>query len=491
MSIERKIFSGFLFIFSFVFLLTAWAYYAHFEKNLSSEQQKQATVINEAMIGDLQNTLLNNRILLRNLNSDGDLALAYDDTTWLAQIGIAKLKRKFDRIFENYTYILGARFYKNGDLLATFKRGNMLKGIPTINEEIELEIANSKLEIEVNLALLLQERMKVKQVSKTTRVYLQNENSQWVIDRLQIRNSDRLTKATKQIIGDEPFVVSECVYMDSLCVRTLVSFASYENSLNGLMARIGLLYVLVAFVILYLARKISRHIIKPLAQLQQATNRYIHGDYSPIQIEHDGEIANAINAFNDMGDRIKNFTTKLQEEVKARTQELEIANKKLEQLATKDSLTGLYNRLKIDEIVRHERERQKRFGNPFSIALVDIDNFKEINDNFGHLEGDRVLKEVAKRLRESIRKSDVVGRWGGEEFLIVLPQTEFDGAKHLAENINSVLKNNPIEPVGVISVSVGVAQYRAGEGLSGFFARTDRYLYVAKNGGKAQVVGDI
>lgn len=490
MSIERKIFSGFLFIFTFVFLLTTWAYYGHFEKNLASEQRKQASIINQAMMSDLRNSLLDNQIVLKNLNSDGDLALAYDDVPWLAQIGIAKLKRKFDRIFANYAYVLNARFYKNNELIATFEKEKYSDKTPTIIEEIELEITNSKLEVAIDAGLLVHELMKLKQVSKQTRIYLQNKKGQWVIDRLQIKSSDKLGEGLKQTIDDERVVVSECVFLDSLCMRSLISFTNYEESLNGLIIRIGLLYLIVAFITLYLARKLSRLIIKPLAQLQQATNRYTLGDYTPIQSEHNGEIADVINAFNDMGDQIKNFTSKLQDEVRVRTLELEKANKKLEQLATIDSLTGLYNRLKIDEIVRYEREKQKRFGNPFCIALIDLDDFKEINDTHGHIEGDRVLQEIAKRLKESTRKTDAVGRWGGEEFLIVLAQTEFDGAMWLAENINSIFKTNPIERIGVVSASIGVAQYRPGEGLNSFFARADNYLYKAKKSGKAQVVGE-
>lgn len=490
MSIERKIFSGFLFIFTFVFLLTAWAYYSHFEKNLSYEQQSQANITNQVLLRGLENTLLDNQMVLKNLNSDGDLALAYDETPWLAQIGIAKLKRKFDRIFENYPHIKSARFYKNDKLMATMKNSNSAKKSAFLVENIELDIANSTLSIEIDINFLLQEQMKLKQTNQSTRVYIQALEDEWLIDRYEIINYDKLTDEPKQNIDGEQIVVSKCLYLDTICMRTLLSFAHYEESLSELMVRIGLLYVIVAFITLLLAKKLSRYIIKPLIQLQNATNRYIRGDYSPIKIEQKDEIADVIEAFNAMGNRIKNFTTELQEEVRARTQELEQANKKLELLATTDALTGLYNRVKIDEIIRYEREKQKRFGNPFCIALIDLDDFKSINDTHGHLEGDKVLQEVAKCLQECIRKTDAVGRWGGEEFLIVLPQTDFEGAMRLAEDINSILKKHPFDPEGVVSASIGVSQYRPGEGLSSFFARTDKYLYRAKKAGKARVVGE-
>lgn len=490
MSIERKIFSGFLFIFTFVFLLSAWAYYGHFEKNLSQEQRSQANVINQAMLSDLKNTILQNRLVLQNLNSDGDLSLAYDKTPWLAQIGIAKLKRKFDRIFENYPHIKKARFYKENQLLATMKNRVNLHDGAIIVESIELDIANSKLEIEVDVNALFQEQMRLKEVNKSSYVYIQGEKGQWLVNANKRQKIEKLSSKSKQTIEGETTIVSECLYLNNICIRSLLSFRHYEQSLNGLMVRIGLLYVVVALITLYLARKLSRFIIKPLHELQMATSRYEMGDYSPIPNKKKGEIADVIEAFNSMGERIKNFTTELQKEVKIRTEELEDVNKKLELLATTDGLTGLYNRIKIDELIRYEREKQKRFGNPFCIAMMDLDNFKLINDEYGHLIGDKVLVEVAKRLKRCIRKTDAVGRWGGEEFLIVLAQTEFEGAMWLAQNINTILAQEPIEGVGVVSASIGVSQYRAGEGLSGFLARTDGYLYRAKKSGKACVVGE-
>jgi len=488
-SIERKIFGGFLFIFTFVFLLTAWAYYSHFEKNLSHEQENQANIINQALLSDLKNALLHKRMVLKNLNTDGDLALAYDETPWLAQVGIAKLKRKFDRLFENYPYIISAHFYKKDELLATMKNNNSSKDKALFMEKIELEVVKSRLEIAIDINLLLQQQMNLRQVNESAGVYIQTQNNQWLINRATIEVFQKLKNDSKQIIANEPIIVSQCVYLDSICMRSLLSFKYYENSLSELMIRIGLLYVIVAFITLLLARKLSRYIIKPLTQLQNATNRYIKGDYSPVKIEQKDEIADAIEAFNDMGSRIKNFTLELQEEVRVRTKELEDANKKLELLATTDALTGLYNRAKIDEIIQNEREKQKRYGNPFCIALIDLDDFKSINDTHGHLVGDRVLKEVAKCLEHSIRKTDAIGRWGGEEFLIVLVQTDFEGAKRLAENINTILKEILIKDVGSVSASIGVSQYRLGEGLMSLFSRVDKYLYEAKESGKARVIG--
>ncbi len=161
--------------------------------------------------------------------------------------------------------------------------------------------------------------------------------------------------------------------------------------------------------------------------------------------------------------------------------------KKVELLSVTDKLTGLYNRLKLDELLSQEIERARRYGSTFSLILLDIDDFKEVNDNYGHSEGDEVLKKIARRLQSSIRVTDTVYRYGGEEFLILCPETALAKTLIMAEHLrmNASETKFPISPNQTISL--GVSTYQQGDSCSSVIDRADEELYKAKRAGKNQV----
>ncbi len=159
---------------------------------------------------------------------------------------------------------------------------------------------------------------------------------------------------------------------------------------------------------------------------------------------------------------------------------------KLEKLATYDSLTGLYNRYMIEEFLTKEIEKSKRHNVPLSVIMCDIDDFKKINDTYGHIEGDKVLKEVADIMNRNIRKSDAIGRWGGEEFIIVAPYTDKNGALRLAEKLRSIIERTDINGKSV-TISCGIAEFRFHEKKKDLIKRVDEALYIAKNRGKNRV----
>jgi len=166
--------------------------------------------------------------------------------------------------------------------------------------------------------------------------------------------------------------------------------------------------------------------------------------------------------------------------------------KELETLSSEDGLTGLQNRRMIFERLRHEIERVKRYNAELSLIFCDLDYFKEINDTYGHKAGDEVLKTIADILTRSVRTSDVVGRYGGDEFLIVLPQTSLKGAQELAERIRFSVQETKFEMPGGKSVgttmSIGVAFYDGTEtDVDALLNRIDTALYVSKRAGKNQV----
>jgi len=166
------------------------------------------------------------------------------------------------------------------------------------------------------------------------------------------------------------------------------------------------------------------------------------------------------------------------------------ALQELEQAATVDRLTGAWNRRRFEEAAAAEMALARRRRSPVSLALLDIDHFKRVNDNHGHPAGDVVLAGCAATVRAELRISDILVRWGGEEFLVLLPATGLAGAVVLAEKLRRTVENQHLEEVGNITVSVGVAEHLPGETLAAWTDRADRALYRAKAAGRNRVQCD-
>ncbi|MEO7414630.1 MAG: diguanylate cyclase [Opitutaceae bacterium] len=161
-------------------------------------------------------------------------------------------------------------------------------------------------------------------------------------------------------------------------------------------------------------------------------------------------------------------------------------------LATRDELTGLFNRREFDRILREERERALRFGHPLALVLIDVDHFKSVNDTYGHQAGDLVLSEVAGRLAKQVRTVDRIARFGGEEFALVLIETNYQAATHVAEKICRAQEKTPVK-IGAmeltVTISAGVAVLPGdADRCEGLIAAADRALYRAKGEGRNRVV---
>ena len=160
----------------------------------------------------------------------------------------------------------------------------------------------------------------------------------------------------------------------------------------------------------------------------------------------------------------------------------------LTELAVTDPLTGLWNRRRASQLLSDELAQAEHHGTALTVLMVDIDHFKEINDNFGHQTGDGVLIEVARRLREQVRGTDLVGRWGGEEFVILLRFCALRDGLAAAEKLRSRIADIPFVSPASVSVSIGAAERRPGEDLAAWLARADAALYRAKRAGRNAVV---
>lgn len=171
--------------------------------------------------------------------------------------------------------------------------------------------------------------------------------------------------------------------------------------------------------------------------------------------------------------------------------EKERLQKELAHMAMYDALTDILSRRALLEQAEVERQRTKRYGRDLSLLMIDIDHFKKVNDTYGHLIGDVVLREVAQTLKKQTRRSDFVGRYGGEEFLIILPETSMEKALILAEKLRKQVSELTIPVDGQIlkdiTISIGATEYEDDPNIEKFINRSDKWLYAAKQNGRNQV----
>ena len=165
-------------------------------------------------------------------------------------------------------------------------------------------------------------------------------------------------------------------------------------------------------------------------------------------------------------------------------------NKKLQILSTTDSLTGLYNREKIDNILKTLIEKSNTNKSTFSILMLDIDYFKSINDTYGHLAGDTIIKEFSQILKKNADLNVLVGRWGGEEFVLILPESTLEVGIIEAKRLNSIISTHPFSHGLKMSATIGVANFHENDTIDSIVNRADKALYIGKEQGRNRVVDE-
>lgn len=220
---------------------------------------------------------------------------------------------------------------------------------------------------------------------------------------------------------------------------------------------------------------------------------YLAARHDPVGVDWRIEFVNwislcVIQGFTAM---LVGNLTRLRKRLKASNVKLESALTRLTDMAARDDLTGLYNRRYLLDMLGHEKNRTDRgSGATFCVCVLDIDHFKRVNDTYGHGYGDTVLCTFAKVVERCIRSADFVARWGGEEFLLLLPQTSVELAEYCAERIKSELEKTAFDglaPEFRVTMSAGIAQYRLGEPIKELIERADRALYRAKKTGRNRI----
>ena len=269
-------------------------------------------------------------------------------------------------------------------------------------------------------------------------------------------------------------------------------FATAFAPIFAVVTRVFVINLLVVVVFSLLAYRVTAAIVRPIEALSAGARRISQGqlDVEIPESRSNDEIGLLTRTFNDMTRRLRKNQGEIEAvttQLVAQNQDLQRANEVLAQLSITDGLTKLHNHRFFQDHLTREIKRVNRTGEPLSILLADIDDFKRLNDRFGHAAGDELLVRIAALMNRSIRESDLVSRYGGEEFAIVAGGTDLAGAVTLAEKVreaiaeSSFILDDSLRPTRV-TVSIGVAQYKGDR--KAFFHSADRALYRAKAEGK-------
>ena len=220
---------------------------------------------------------------------------------------------------------------------------------------------------------------------------------------------------------------------------------------------------------------------------------YLHYAQTVLTLSEGGQRRLQLSATEDITDTSTDYSANtlemraLSHLVNTTSRELEEANQSLERLANTDALTGAYNRRKMLDILDEELRRSQRYGRSFSIIMFDIDDFKKVNDQYGHQAGDKVLTEMVNIVQQEIRDTDYLSRWGGEEFLILCPETKLQGAYEIADRIRESVAATAFSNNIKTTLSMGVACHQPEDDLDEILKRADQGLYHSKEHGKNRV----
>ncbi len=269
-----------------------------------------------------------------------------------------------------------------------------------------------------------------------------------------------------QVVGSVRLVPA----LDWIVVSEIPTAEAFSQVARLRNVTLGIVLLLLA-VVGALAYLLSLLIVRPLDRLTQAAGKVAKGDLDvDLPVTTGSEVGYLTEVFNNMVARLRDSRTKL------------------ERLSVTDPLTGLFNRLRMMEVLENEVRRSRRLHHRFAVVMADMDLFKKYNDEHGHPAGDEVLKRVAAIMREASRDVDFVARYGGEEFLIMLPETQLEGATEYAERIRKKLAKETL-PVGKITLSLGVSAFPMhGDTPDQLIAEADAALYLAKRAGANRVI---
>lgn len=315
------------------------------------------------------------------------------------------------------------------------------------------------------------------------------------VSEIAYNDQPMLVLQKKLDLGSSPWGVLTLFFSQTELEQKVLHYSQQmQKKINNSILKSLLSMLLFLLLFLPLAYSMALHISRPIIDLTKRAEELSEGNFTPQCIgtgNRKDEIGMLERSFNKMSENLQNSYSKLEEYnlhleqmVQSRTAELEDKNIKLEKLSVTDSLTQLYNRVKLDEVFAEQVHASIRYNTPFSILLCDVDLFKSVNDNFGHLIGDKILIEIANILNETIRGTDIIGRWGGEEFLIICRETDKENALKLAQRLRTAVESHSFTGHQNQTISIGVSSFMPKDSDLSMLARADRALYSAKSSGR-------
>lgn len=255
----------------------------------------------------------------------------------------------------------------------------------------------------------------------------------------------------------------------------LVSYANFDTLMKPYKKELekNIIFALVIVLILsFLVWILASLLMRPIIALSRENEKLALREYDNIK-----QVDSCIYEISELSSSIIKMSKTIKEH-----------HEELEHLSSTDTLTKIYNRAKLEKIMEEKMHDFMRYGHKFGIIMVDIDNFKKVNDSYGHQVGDQFLIEFANILQSNIRSSDKVGRWGGEEFIIICKETDIKSLEKLAYKLKNSIQCHNFKNVMSRTASFGIAQYQAREKISELMSRADKALYRAKNSGRNRVM---
>lgn len=281
---------------------------------------------------------------------------------------------------------------------------------------------------------------------------------------------ERQNDFLKDINGTK-YIYKVCNFGDDF----LISYANFDTLMSPYQKELKKNIIFAAVIVLilsFLVWILASTIIKPIVALSKENEKIAQRDFGHIK-----EVESCVFEISQLSKSIVNMSRSIKKH-----------HEELKYLSITDTLTKIYNRAKLESVLHVKLDEFRRYGHKFGIIMIDIDGFKEVNDHFGHQVGDKFLVEFVNNLKMSMRSSDIIGRWGGEEFVVICKETDSKSLEKLAYNLKNNIELHTFETVIKKTASFGVAQYKKGESIDELIGRADKALYRAKDGGRNQVM---
>lgn len=361
----------------------------------------------------------------------------------------------FVKAFHHYNWYLGSAEYLNTASKKTdFELLNTVDKINNLKENY-IYIINTKGDVLLNPALAKNSKINIlhtndpalQAVSHEIFHNLKNKDQAFIQYKWknETTKQDDLKFAYVQKVPNTSWIIGSGFYQSKLNGLAQKRIQKLYSSYQSNYAKLLYLTIFLILVSLFISYFISKYVAKSYKRYNE-------------------DISAKTNQLQHLNDT-------LEQKVQERTQELEVITHKLEYLATIDSLTEIHNRYSIMNILQTEMSRAKRHQNSLCVSMFDIDYFKNVNDTFGHDVGDYVLHTIAAITKNTLREIDYVGRYGGEEFLIVLPNTSFNDAKNIIERLRLKIAQYPFKNADHVTISLGLVNYNSQENLDQLFIR--------------------